>query len=118
MTYSVHATRYRVFNDELSDLLDTVLAGETIADRATAERLVRSLGAIAYLHERHPIDARGRCAACWTVPRRWWRPWPRRSTCSVYSALSFFLRPPPKFVLAAIADQPETLHMSPRRRTQ
>lgn len=110
MSYSVHATRYRVFSDELSDVLDTVLAGDVVADRATAERVVRSLGVVGYLHERHRIDERGRCAVCWTVPRRWWHPWPRRSTCTVYSALSFFLQQPTEFVLAAIEDQSNTLH--------
>ncbi len=113
MSYSVHATRYRVFHDELSELLDTVLGGEMIADRATAERLVRSLGAAVYLYERHPIDARGRCAVCWAVPRRWWRPWPRRSTCSVYSALSLFLRQPPESVLAVVAEHPQRCTRSP-----
>lgn len=114
MSCSVHATRYRMFSDELSDLLDIVLTGEIIDDRATAERVVRALGAVVYLHERHPIDARGRCAACWTVPRRRWRPWPRRSTYTVYSELVFFLRQPTESVLAAIEDQSKPL----RRRTQ
>lgn len=118
MTPSVHTTRYRLFNEELSGLLDTVLAGEVVSDRATAERLVRFLGAVAYLHERHPLDARGRCAVCWTIPRRWWWPWLRRSTCSVYSALSFFLRQPPQFVLATIADQPRTRTLPPPERRQ
>ena len=114
MSYSVHATRYRMFRDELSDVLDIVLTGEIIDDRATAERVVRSLGAVAYLHERHPVDARGRSAVCWAVPRRWWRPWLGRSTCTVYSALSFFLRQPTESVLAAVEDQPKP----PHRRTQ
>jgi len=56
--------------------------------------LVRSLGTVDYLHERHPLDTRGCCTVCWTEPRRWWRPWPRRSTCSACSASSFFLRRP------------------------
>jgi hypothetical protein len=38
----VHATLCRVFGDELSGLLDTVLAGEVVSGRDTAERLVRS----------------------------------------------------------------------------
>ncbi len=104
MSYSVHVTRYRMFHDELSDVLDLVLTGEIIDDRATAERLVRALGVVVYLHESHRIDTRGRCAVCWAVPRRWWRPWPRRSTCTVYEALSFFLRQPTEKILAAIED--------------
>lgn len=104
--------RYRVFHGELSDVLDTVLAGDIIADRAVAERVVRWLGVVVCLHERHGIDERGRCAVCWAVPRRWWRPWPRRSTCTVYSALSFFLRQPTESVLATIEDQPKQVHRS------
>lgn len=71
MNQSVSKTVHRVFHDELSDLLDTVLAGEVVADRAIAERLVRALGTIVHLHERHPIDARCRCQVCWAIPRRW-----------------------------------------------
>lgn len=104
MTNSVHATRYRVFGDELSDVLDLVLAGDAVADRAIAERLVRAMGALLRLQERHGIDARGRCAVCWTSPRRWWRPWPTRSICTVYEALRFFLRQPTEKILAAIED--------------
>lgn len=91
---------YRVFGDELSELLDTVLAGEVVSDRAVAERLVRSVGALLELHARHRIDGRGRCGVCRPVPRRWWRPWPwsRRSTCTVHTALSLFLRQPSDLV--------------------
>ncbi|MGH3838868.1 MAG: hypothetical protein ACRDSF_24710, partial [Pseudonocardiaceae bacterium] len=88
MSRSVHATLYQVFDGELSELLDTVLAGEVVADRDTAERLVRTVGVLVYLHGRHPIDAHGRCALC-RPPRRWWRVWPKRSMCSVHVALSF-----------------------------
>ncbi|MGH3611270.1 MAG: hypothetical protein ACRDRK_01330 [Pseudonocardia sp.] len=44
MSRSVNATLYRVFGREQSELLDTVLAGEVIADRDTAERLIRTAG--------------------------------------------------------------------------
>jgi len=98
-------TLYRVFDEELSELLDIVLTGEVISDRATAERLVRVVGALANLHSRHPIDARGRCALCWSIPRRWWRPWPLRSTCTVHAALCFFLRSPSNFVVSALTEQ-------------
>lgn len=45
MSRSVHANLYRVFDRDLSELLDTVLAGEV-----TAERLVRTVGALVHLH--------------------------------------------------------------------
>lgn len=83
-------------------MLDLVLAGDVVADRAMAERLVRAMGALLRLQEQHGIDHRGRCAVCWTVPRRWWRPWLKRSTCTVHEALNFFLRQPVEEVVAAV----------------
>ncbi len=102
MSRSVHATLYKVFDGELSELLDTVLAGEVVADRATAERLIRTVGALVRLHGQHPIDAHGRCFSC-RLPRRWW-PWRRRSVCSVHVALSFFLRQTPDSVHTALTE--------------
>lgn len=85
------AMLHKVYGQELTELLDTVLAGEVVTDRDIAERLVRSLGALRHLHQRHRPDIRGRCAVCWS--RRWWCPWPsKRSTCTVHAALSFFLQ--------------------------
>lgn len=52
-----------------------------------------------WLQQRHRVDERGRCSACWTVCAWWW-PWPRRSTCTVYTALSCHLRRPDRLVLA------------------
>ncbi|MGH3833131.1 MAG: hypothetical protein ACRDRS_22310 [Pseudonocardiaceae bacterium] len=84
-------TLHEVYGQELAELLDMVLAGEVVTDRDVAERLVRSLGALVHLHQRHRLDARGHCAVCW--PRRWWCPWtPKKSSCTVHAALSFFLR--------------------------
>ncbi|MGH3600682.1 MAG: hypothetical protein ACRDQH_10450 [Pseudonocardiaceae bacterium] len=95
MSLSVPATLHEVYGQELSELLDTVLAGDVVADRDVAERLVRSIGALVHLHQRHQLDAHGHCAVCW--PRSWWRPWPpKRSTCTVRAALSLFLRQPRK----------------------
>jgi hypothetical protein len=97
------AALYEVYGRELSELLDLLLAGEVVADRAVTERLVRSVGALAYLHERHRLDRYGRCPICWSVPRTWWRRWPKRSTCTVHTALGFYLRQPARFVLAVMA---------------
>lgn len=83
-----HPTRYRMIDDELSDLLEIVLAGELIGDRAIAERIIRFLGAMISLHERHEVDRYGRCGRCATQ-RRWWCPWRRPNSCTVYSALVF-----------------------------
>ncbi len=104
MSRSVCVAVYRVFGNELSELLDTVLAGEVVSDRDTAERLVRSVGALVDLHNLHRIDRRGRCGLCWPVQRRWWWPWSRRSTCTVHTALSFHLRQPSKFVLTTLTE--------------
>jgi len=51
--------------------------------------------------EHHRVDERGRCWFCWTAPRGW-RLWPKRTTCTVHSALSFCLRQPERFVLSVI----------------
>jgi hypothetical protein len=84
------ATLHEVYGQELAELLDTVLAGEMVTDRDMAERLVRSVGALVHLRQRHRLDTRGRCAVCWS--RRWRCPWPpKRSICTVQAALSFFL---------------------------
>lgn len=109
MSLSIHATLHRVFGDELSGLLYTVLAGEVVADRDGAERLARALGALVYLHGRHRLDARGWCRVCWPVPRRWWRPWPRRPTCTVHAALSYFLRQPSDLVLTPLTEPDSAL---------
>ncbi len=87
---SVPQTLHRVFEQELTSLLDIVLAGDAVPDRATAERLVRALGAISHVHQRHIVDSHSRCQLCWSIDRRWWRSWPRRTECSVHAALSFF----------------------------
>jgi hypothetical protein len=92
---SVHETLYQAHGRELSELLDLLLAGEVVSDRATAERLVKVVGAVQRVHDRHRIDTRGRCVVCWPVPRTWWRPWPKRSLCTVHAALSFFFRQQP-----------------------
>jgi len=92
---------YRVFERELSELLDTVLAGEVVADRDTAERIIRTIGALVHLHAQHPVDAHGWCSSCRPPRMRWPR---RRSACSVHAALSFFLRQPPDFILTALTE--------------
>lgn len=101
-----HPTCYRLLDEELSSLLEIVLAGEVIGDRAIAERLVRFLGAAISLHERHEVDRYGRCRRC--AARRWCRPWRRPNSCSVHSALVFCLTQPFKFVLPALLDRAET----------
>lgn len=90
----VHATLYEAYGRELGVLLDELLAGEVVSDRVTAERLVRAVGTLQRLHDRHRLDRHGRCAICWPMPRTWWRPWPKRSICTVHAALTFFLRQP------------------------
>ncbi len=69
---------------------------------AVERQVVRVVGVLVRLHQSHQVDEQGRCSICWPVPRTWWRPWPRRSACTVHTALSFYLRQPDRFVLAAI----------------
>lgn len=98
-----HPTRYRLLNKELSSLLEIVLAGEVISDRAVAERLVRFLGAVISLHERHVVDRYGRCGRC-AARHRWWRPYRQSHPCSMYSTFVFCLTQPFEFVLLAVLD--------------
>lgn len=107
MSPSVHATLYASYGRELHELLDLLLTGEVVTDRATAERLVRSVGALQRLHDQHRLDDRGRCTVCWPMPRTWWRPWPKQSLCTVHSALDFYLRQPARFVLLNLTDKPD-----------
>ena len=95
---------HEMYGRELRELIDTILAGEMpamVMDQATAERwLVRLAGALMRLQERHRVDERGRCPICRPLPSTWWRPWPQRSTCTVHTALSFYLRQPHRFITA------------------
>lgn len=91
MSRSVPATLYEAYGRVLSELRDELLTGEVVSDRATVERLVRVVGALLLLLDRHRLDQHGRCAVCWPIPRTWWRPWPKRSICTIYATLSFFL---------------------------
>lgn len=97
-------TLHRVYEQELTALLETVLAGIEVSDRAVAERLVRALGAILRVHQRHIVNGDAQCGICWSSDGRWWRPWPRRTVCSVHAVLSFFLSQPSGHVLAVLAD--------------
>ena len=92
---------YAAYGQELAELLEHALAGD-LNQTAVERQVVRMLGALARLHQRHHVDDRGRCLICHSARRAWWWPWPRRSTCTVYIALRFYLRQPDKAVLAAI----------------
>jgi hypothetical protein len=102
---SVPETLHRVYEQELKSLLETVLAGIEVSDRAIAERLVRVLGATLRVHQKHLVNGDAQCGICRSTRDGWWRLWPRRTVCSVHAALSFFLRQPPGHVLAVLADE-------------
>ena len=90
---SAHTTMYQAYGRLLSELQDQLLIEEVVSDRMTIEHLIRVIGAVLLLHNRHRIDQRGRCSIYWPVPRTrtWWRPWPKRPVCTVHAALGFFL---------------------------
>lgn len=103
-------TLHEAYGRELAELLDAVLAGRLVDDWAAVERLVvRVVGALLRLQELHRVDEYGRCSICWPLRRAWWWPWPKRTTCTVHSSLSFHLRQPDRFVLAAITDSVSTV---------
>ena len=112
MSPSVHATLHEAYRRELAELLEVLLTGEVVSDRATAERLIRSNGALQRLLDQHRPDKQGRCVICRQPPTHWW-PWPKRTTCTVYSALSFFLRQPGRLVLAAVTNNPAEIRGTP-----
>lgn len=109
MSHPDPMTSHKAYGRELAELLDAVLAGDLVSDRAAVERqVVRSVGALVQLQQRHRVDERGRCSTCRSVPRKWWRPWLKRTTCTVYSALNFYLRQPDRVVHSVITDRPNT----------
>jgi hypothetical protein len=73
----------RLVEEDLTDLHDLALVVE---DRATAERLLRIIRALASLSEQHAVDRRGHCALC-RPPRRHLR-WRRRHVCTVHKTLT------------------------------
>jgi hypothetical protein len=95
---------YQAYGRELAELLNTVLAGDLVSDWAAVERqVVRSLGALVRLQQLHRVDERGRCSICRTIPRGW-RRWPKRTTCTVDNALSFYLHQPERLVFSVITE--------------
>lgn len=84
--------RHESVHDELEDLLDILLKGEMVADRPTADRLVRVLTATHSLSEQHTIDGEGRCAYCRATP---WL-WSRRAACNVFDALDIHVASTPR----------------------
>lgn len=91
----MHTTLYEAYGRVLSELRDELLTGEVVSERATIERLIRVVGALVLLHDRHRLDRHGRCSICWPIPRTWWRPWSKRSICTVHATLTFFLQHQP-----------------------
>ncbi|AYY12602.1 DUF397 domain-containing protein [Actinobacteria bacterium YIM 96077] len=83
-------SRYQVINAELQNLTNQLLAGDTVLDRESSERLVRILSGVALLHRMHRVDRNGNCTICRTKSRRW-HPTSRHDVCSVYAALSLYL---------------------------
>jgi hypothetical protein len=65
------ASVYEAHRRELSQLLELLLTGEVVSDRTAIEHLVRVIGVLQRLHERHRLDRHGHCAICWPIPRTW-----------------------------------------------
>jgi hypothetical protein len=71
----------RHMEEDLSDLHDLALVVE---DRATAERLLRIIRALASLAEQHTVDQLGHCALCRPPRHLQWR----RHACTVHQTLT------------------------------
>lgn len=85
---TVYTTTDRLITEQLSALAAAVSDGN-------ATPFARLVGAAILLHDQHRIDARGHCRFC---PRRRLLRRLARS-CTVHSALGFFLTQPDKLVL-------------------
>lgn len=109
MSASDPRTLHEAYGRELAEFVEMVRTGKAFCDQTTAERIVmRLLGALLSLQQRHQVDAHGRCPICRAAPSAWWWPWPRRSTCTVHTALGFHLGQPDRFILAAITNNANT----------
>jgi hypothetical protein len=103
---------HEMYGRELTELLNAVLAGDLVSDRVNVERrLIRVVAALVWLQQRHRVDEHGRCSICRVTLRAWWRRWPRRSMCTVHTALTFHLRQSDRFVLIAAIDQSRRMSM-------
>ncbi|MGH7867172.1 MAG: hypothetical protein ACREP9_05955 [Candidatus Dormibacteraceae bacterium] len=103
MNQFASAALREAYGKELNDLLKLLLAGKAVTNWADLERrLVQSVATLVSLHDVHRLDHRGRCLVCRPIPRQWWRPWQKRSTCTVDTTLCFHMRPPQRFALAAL----------------
>ena len=97
------STPYEAYRQELAALLELLLAGRLADNLAIVERhVVRMVDAQLRALELHPVDDEGWCPTCWRASRRWWSPWPKRTTCTMYAALGFDPPHPETFDLSAI----------------
>jgi hypothetical protein len=109
MSASDPRTLHDAYGRKLAEFVEMVRTGKAFSDQTTAERiLMRLLGTLLSLQQCHQVDAHGRCSVCRTAPRTGWWPWPRRSTCTVHTALRFHLGQPDQFILAAITNNANT----------
>jgi len=69
---------------ELARLHDLALI---VDDQDSAEQLIRVVGAVIALYDRHAVDDRGRCALCRPTRRVWWR---RCHACTVHDAFTTY----------------------------
>jgi hypothetical protein len=100
-----HAAVHEAHGRDLAELLDHVLAGDLDSSGVVVERqIVRALGALMWLQQHHQVNDHGHCPTCRPRQRRSWWPWPRRSTCTVHTALSLHLRQPDRLALAVTAE--------------
>jgi len=82
--------RYQRLGNEVHQLTEQLICGETVLTRETSEKLLRILSGVALLHRMHRVDRDGNCAICRTKSRRW-HPSSRHDACSVYAAMSLYL---------------------------
>lgn len=80
------------YGRELAGLLERVLAGDLATEWVDVERaVVSALAALERLYQQHQVDEQGWCLICREATREWWRPWRRRSPCTVRAAVAFHM---------------------------
>jgi hypothetical protein len=84
-------TLHNTYGQQLAALVELIRSGQAFTEPTTAERLLLPLvGVLTQVHQEHQVDNYGRCSICRATPRAW-RPWPRRTACTVHAALAYHM---------------------------
>ena len=107
---TLYTTMDRLIGEHLDELLalgwevdEQLRSAATETDEPSHQPtmpFVRVISAVRLLHQKHTVDAKGRCRIC-TERRRFWHR-TRTQPCTVHSAFSFYLTQSDELVLSEI----------------